>query len=146
MATFIFQAMFAATAATIVSGAVAERVKLPSFLIFATVLVAIAYPIAGSWHWGTGFLSRLGGGDAAFYDFAGSTVVHAFGGFAALACVIVLSPRKCKYTKSGLKPILPSNLPLSTICAFLLFLGVLVVGKRGGEQGAQENFFFLGSE
>ena len=71
-ADFIFQAMFAATAATIVSGAVAERVKLPSFLIFATLLVALAYPIAGSWHWGTGFLSRLGGGEAAFYDFAGT--------------------------------------------------------------------------
>ncbi|BDS06364.1 ammonium transporter [Oceaniferula spumae] len=127
---FIFQAMFAATAATIVSGAVAERVKLSSFLIFATLLVAFAYPIAGSWHWGTGFLSRLGDGDAAFYDFAGSTVVHAFGGFAALACVIVLGPRAGKYTKEGLKPILPSNLPLATIGAFLLFLGWF--GFNGG--------------
>lgn len=127
---FIFQAMFAATAATIVSGAVAERVKLTSFLIFATILVALAYPIAGSWHWGTGFLSRLGDGDAAFYDFAGSTVVHAFGGFAALACVMVLGPRKGKYTKDGLKPILPSNLPLATIGAFLLFLGWF--GFNGG--------------
>lgn len=127
---FIFQAMFAATAATIVSGSVAERVKLSSFLIFSTILVALAYPIAGSWHWGTGFLSRLGDGDAAFYDFAGSTVVHAFGGFAALACVIVLGPRKGKYTKSGLKPILPSNLPLATIGAFLLFLGWF--GFNGG--------------
>jgi len=129
-ADFIFQAMFAATAATIVSGAVAERVKLPSFLIFATLLVALAYPIAGSWHWGTGFLSRLGGGEAAFYDFAGSTVVHAFGGFAALACVIVLGPRRGKYTKDGLRPILPSNLPLATIGAFLLFLGWF--GFNGG--------------
>ena len=129
-ADFIFQAMFAATAATIVSGSVAERVKLPAFLIFSTVLVAFAYPIAGSWHWGTGFLSRLGGGDAAFYDFAGSTVVHAFGGFAALACVIVLGPRKGKYTKNGVKPILPSNLPLATIGAFLLFLGWF--GFNGG--------------
>lgn len=127
---FIFQAMFAATAATIVSGAVAERVKLGSFLIFATLLVAFAYPIAGSWHWGTGFLSRLGGGDAAFYDFAGSTVVHAFGGFAALACVLILGPRAGKYTKEGLKPILPSNLPLATIGAFLLFLGWF--GFNGG--------------
>lgn len=127
---FIFQAMFAATAATIVSGAVAERVKLPSFLIFATLLVAFAYPIAGSWHWGTGFLSRLGDGDAAFYDFAGSTVVHGFGGFAALACVLVLGPRKGKYTKEGLKPILPSNLPLATIGTFLLFLGWF--GFNGG--------------
>ncbi|NWK55425.1 ammonium transporter [Verrucomicrobiaceae bacterium N1E253] len=122
---FIFQAMFAATAATIVSGAVAERVKLTSFLIFATLLVAFAYPIAGSWHWGTGFLA-----DKGFYDFAGSTVVHAFGGFAALACVIVLGPRRGKYTKDGLKPILPSNLPLATIGAFLLFLGWF--GFNGG--------------
>ena len=87
---FIFQAMFAATAATIVSGAVAERVKLGSFMIFATLLVAIGYPVVGSWHWGGGWLGSLEGG---FYDFAGSTVVHAFGGFAALACVVVLGPR-----------------------------------------------------
>ena len=127
---FIFQAMFAATAATIVSGAVAERVKLSSFLIFATVLVAFAYPIAGSWHWVTGFLSKLGDGDAAFYDFAGSTVVHAFGGFAALACVIVLGPRNGKYTKNGVKPILPHNLPLAAIGVFLLFLGWF--GFNGG--------------
>lgn len=86
---FIFQAMFAATAATIVSGAVAERVKLPSFMIFAVLLVTISYPITGSWEWGEGWLDDLG-----FYDFAGSTVVHAVGGFAALACVIVLGDRK----------------------------------------------------
>jgi Amt family ammonium transporter len=73
---FIFQAMFAATAATIVSGAVAERVKLSSFMIYSTILVAFGYTIAGSWHWGGGWLANLGGGDAAFYDFAGSTVVH----------------------------------------------------------------------
>ncbi|MGJ8676334.1 MAG: ammonium transporter [Akkermansiaceae bacterium] len=124
-ADFIFQAMFAATAATIVSGAVAERVKLGSFLVFATILVAFLYPIAGSWHWGGGFL-----GDFGFYDFAGSTVVHAFGGFAALACVIVLGPRKGKFTKDGLKPILPSNLPLAAIGCFLLFLGWF--GFNGG--------------
>ena len=124
-ADFIFQAMFAATAATIVSGAVAERVKLGSFLVFATILVAVLYPIAGSWHWGTGFLA-----DKGFYDFAGSTVVHAFGGFAALACVLVLGARKGKYTKEGLKPILPSNLPLAAIGAFLLFLGWF--GFNGG--------------
>lgn len=124
-ADFIFQAMFAATAATIVSGAVAERVKLGSFLVFATILVAFLYPIAGSWHWGGGFL-----GDVGFYDFAGSTVVHAFGGFAALACVLVLGARKGKYTKDGLKPILPSNLPLAAIGAFLLFLGWF--GFNGG--------------
>ena len=84
---FIFQAMFAATGATIVSGAVAERVKLSSFMVFALLFVGVAYPIAGSWHWGGGVLSELG-----FKDFAGSTVVHAFGGFGALACVLVLRP------------------------------------------------------
>ena len=122
---FIFQAMFAATAATIVSGAVAERVKLGSFMIFSTLLVAIAYPIAGSWHWGKGILA-----DAGFYDFAGSTVVHLFGGFAALACIIILGPRKGKYTSAGLKPILPHSLPLAAIGAFLLFFGWF--GFNGG--------------
>ncbi len=122
---FLFQAMFAATAATIVSGAVAERVKLSSFMIFAVVLVAFAYPLAGSWHWGTGILAKAG-----FTDFAGSTVVHAFGGFAALACVMVLGPRKGKYTKDGIKPILGHNLPLATIGVFLLWLGWF--GFNGG--------------
>ncbi len=117
-ADFIFQAMFAATAATIVSGAVAERVKLGTFMIFAILLVGFAYPITGSWKWGAGFLDQKG-----FYDFAGSSVVHAFGGFAALACVLILGPRKGKFTKSGIKPVLPSNLPLATIGAFLLWFG-----------------------
>lgn len=115
---FIFQGMFAATAATIVSGAVAERVKLTSFMIFAVLLVGIAYPITGGWKWGAGFLDAKG-----FYDFAGSSVVHAFGGFAALACVILLGARKGKYTASGIKPILPSNLPLANIGALLLWFG-----------------------
>ena len=88
---FIFQAMFAATAATIVSGAVAERIKLPSFMIFATLLVAIAYPVVGSWHWGGGWLSGLnpveGEDPAGFKDFAGSAVVHAFGGFVIVSTV-----------------------------------------------------------
>ncbi len=125
---FIFQAMFAATAATIVSGAVAERIKLSTFMVFAVLLVGIAYPIVGSWHWGTGFL----GGDQGwgFYDFAGSTVVHAFGGFAALACVIVLGPRRGKYTKDGIKPILGHNMPLAAIGVFLLWLGWF--GFNGG--------------
>lgn len=131
---FIFQAMFAATAATIVSGAVAERVKLSSFLIFSAILVGIAYPLAGSWHWGGGFLANLKSG--AFYDFAGSTVVHAFGGFAALACVMVLGPRRGKYTKNGIKPILGHSMPLATIGAFLLFLGWF--GFNGGSVLAAE--------
>ena len=115
---FIFQAMFAATAATIVSGAVAERIKLGKFMIFATLLVTIAYPLAGSWHWGTGFLAKMG-----FADFAGSTVVHAFGGFAALACCMILGPRKGKYTENGIKPILGHSMPLAAIGVFLLWLG-----------------------
>lgn len=122
---FLFQAMFAATAATIVSGAVAERVKLTSFMIYATILVTFFYPITGSWKWGYGFLNTWG-----FHDFAGSTLVHAFGGFAALAAVIVLGPRLGKYTKEGVKPILPHNLPLATIGVFLLFLGWF--GFNGG--------------
>jgi Amt family ammonium transporter len=122
---FLFQAMFAATAATIVSGAVAERVKLTSFMIYATILVTFLYPITGSWKWGYGWLNTMG-----FHDFAGSTLVHAFGGFAALAAVIVLGPRLGKYTKDGVKPILPHNLPLATIGVFLLFLGWF--GFNGG--------------
>lgn len=126
---FIFQAMFAATAATIVSGAVAERIKLSSFMIYAVLLVGVLYPIVGSWHWGGGFLGDFLG--AGFYDFAGSTVVHAFGGFAALACVIILGPRAGKYSKDGgIKPILGSNMPLATIGVFLLWLGWF--GFNGG--------------
>lgn len=124
---FIFQAMFAATAATIVSGSVAERIKLPSFMLFALVLVAIGYPIAGSWHWGEGWLSEL---STPFYDFAGSTVVHAFGGFAALACVIILGPRRGKYTKTGIRPIFGHSMPLAAIGVFLLFFGWF--GFNGG--------------
>ena len=122
---FIFQAMFAATGATIVSGAVAERIKLPSFMLFATLLVAIAYPISGSWKWGTGWLEAAG-----FYDFAGSSIVHAFGGFAALACVLILGPRKGKYANGQIKPILGHSMPLATIGVFLLFLGWF--GFNGG--------------
>ena len=123
---FIFQAMFAATAATIVSGAVAERIKLGSFMILGTIVVAIAYPISGSWKWGGGWLDQMG-----FYDFAGSSLVHAFGGFAALAAVIVLGPRLGKYTSDGkIRPILGHSMPLATIGVFLLFLGWF--GFNGG--------------
>ena len=124
---FIFQAMFAATAATIVSGAVAERINLLGFLIYATILVGLVYPIAGSWHWGGGWLSTL---DTAFYDFAGSSAVHAFGGFAALAAVIVLGPRAGKYINGKVKPIVGHNLPLAAIGTFLLFFGWF--GFNGG--------------
>lgn len=122
---FIFQAMFAATAATIVSGAVAERVKLPVFMLFATLLVGFAYPITGSWKWGGGWLDQMG-----FYDFAGSSVVHAFGGFAALACAMILGPRTGKYMPSGITPIAGHSMPLAAIGVFLLWLGWF--GFNGG--------------
>ena len=122
---FIFQAMFAATAATIVSGAVAERIKLSSFMIFATLLVTFAYPVTGSWKWGLGWLDARG-----FYDFAGSTLVHGFGGFAALACVMVLGPRTGKYVNGQVRPILGHSMPLATIGVFLLFFGWF--GFNGG--------------
>ena len=116
---FIFQAMFAATAATIVSGAVAERIKLSSFLIFSTIYVALIYPIAGSWKWGAGWLDQMG-----FHDFAGSTLVHSVGGWAALIGAIILGPRIGKYSKNGkIKPILGHNMPLASIGVFLLWFG-----------------------
>ena len=124
---FIFQAMFAATAATIVSGAVAERINLKGFMIYATILVGIGYPVAGSWHWGGGFLSAMG---TPFKDFAGSSAVHAFGGFAALAAVLVLGPRRGKYIDGKIKPILGHSMPLATIGVFLLWLGWF--GFNGG--------------
>lgn len=122
---FIFQAMFAATAATIVSGAVAERIKLASFMLGATILVTFAYPITGSWKWGGGWLDQWG-----FYDFAGSSLVHGFGGFAALAAVLVLGPRHGKYVDGKIKPILGHSMPLATIGVFLLLLGWF--GFNGG--------------
>lgn len=122
---FFFQAMFAATAATIVSGAVAERIKLHSFLIFTTVFVAIAYPLAGSWKWGGGWLDQLG-----FYDFAGSTLVHSVGGWAALAGAIILGPRIGKFVAGRVNPILGHNLPLATIGVFILWFGWF--GFNGG--------------
>ncbi|MCB0554974.1 MAG: ammonium transporter [Phaeodactylibacter sp.] len=122
---FIFQAMFAATAATIVSGAVAERIKLGSFLLFATVFVAISYPITGMWKWGGGWLNEAG-----FYDFAGSTLVHAVGGWGALAAVILLGARRGKYTKEGIKPIPGHSMPLAAMGVFLLWFGWF--GFNGG--------------
>ncbi|MGY8736301.1 MAG: ammonium transporter, partial [bacterium] len=123
---FLFQAMFAATAATIVSGAVAERIKLSSFMIFSTLFVAFVYPIAGSWKWGGGFLDAMG-----FYDFAGSTLVHSLGGWGALVGAMVLGPRLGKYAKDGrVMPIPGSSMPLTTIGVFLLWLGWF--GFNGG--------------
>lgn len=123
---FLFQAMFAATAATIVSGAVAERVRLSSFMIFATLFVGLLYPWVGSWKWGGGWLDQLG-----FYDFAGSTLVHSVGGWGALVGAMMLGARIGKYTKSGnLTPIPGHSLPLATIGVFLLWLGWF--GFNGG--------------
>ena len=122
---FLFQAMFAATAATIVSGAVAERVKLGSFLIFSTIYVAIVYPMVGMWHWGGGWLSAAG-----FHDFAGSTIVHSVGGWAALVGAIVLGPRTGKYVNGMVRAIPGHSLPLATIGVFLLWLGWF--GFNGG--------------
>lgn len=115
---FIFQGMFAATAATIVSGAVAGRVKLGSFLVFSTIFVALVYPFIGSWKWGGGWLDQMG-----FYDFAGSTLVHAVGGFGALAGAMVLGPRIGKYVEGQVRPIVGHSLPLATVGMFLLWLG-----------------------
>ena len=122
---FIFQAMFAATAATIVSGAVCERIKLSSFLIFSTLFVAVVYPVVGMWKWGGGFLETL---KIPFYDFAGSTIVHSLGGWAALAGVLCLGPRLGKYEK--VKKFVPHNYPLATIGVFLLWFGWF--GFNGG--------------
>ena len=123
---FLFQAMFAATAATIVSGAVAERIKLVSFMIFSAIFVAFVYPIAGSWKWGGGFLDAAG-----FYDFAGSTLVHSVGGWAALIGTLALGSRIGKYGADGqVQPIPGSSMPLATIGVFLLWLGWF--GFNGG--------------
>jgi Amt family ammonium transporter len=122
---FLFQGMFAATAATIVSGAVAERIKLSSFLVFSTIFVGIAYPITGMWKWGGGFLDALG-----FYDFAGSTLVHSVGGWGALMGVIFLGPRIGKYKKGKTSPIPGHSMPLAAIGVFLLWLGWF--GFNGG--------------
>ncbi len=124
---FLFQAMFAATAATIVSGAVAERVKLSSFLVFSVVFVSIAYPITGMWKWGNGWLNNL---STPFYDFAGSTLVHSVGGWGALAGVLILGPRLGKYRDGKIYPMLGHNMPLATIGVFLLWLGWF--GFNGG--------------
>ncbi|MEX1010856.1 MAG: ammonium transporter [Balneolaceae bacterium] len=122
---FIFQAMFAATAATIVSGCVTGRIKLSSFMIFGALLLAFSYPVTGSWVWGGGWLSELG-----FYDFAGSTLVHAVGGAAGLACVLLLGARNGKYVKGKIKPIPGHSIPLATVGVFLLWFGWF--GFNGG--------------
>ncbi len=123
---FLFQGMFAATAATIVSGAVAERIKLMPFLLFSTLFVAVSYPMTGYWKWGGGWLEKLG-----FHDFAGSTLVHAVGGWGALVGAIILGPRRGKYAQDGaINAIRGHSMPLATIGVFLLWLGWF--GFNGG--------------
>ncbi len=119
MAKFFFQLVFAGTAATIVSGAVAERIKYISFIAFSFVLVAFVYPVVGHWIWGGGWLAELG-----FWDFAGSTVVHSVGAWAALAGVLVLGPRIDKYAKDGsVRPIPGHNMTSAMTGALILWLG-----------------------
>ena len=127
---FFFQVMFVATAASVISGTVAERIKLWPFLIFVVVLSGLIYPIQGHWTWGG---SELGGLIAGFSDFAGSTIVHSVGGWAALAGVLILGARKGKYGKDGsVRPIPGSNLTLATLGTFILWMGWF--GFNGGSQ------------
>ncbi len=124
---FIFQAMFAATAATIVSGAVAERIKLGVFIFFSLLYVGICYPIVGMWKWGGGFLNAM---ETPFYDFAGSTIVHSVGGWGALIGALLLGPRIGKYTGRIMNAIPGHSIPLATIGVFLLWFGWF--GFNGG--------------
>ncbi|MDU8886740.1 ammonium transporter [Yeosuana sp. MJ-SS3] len=122
---FLFQGMFAATAATIVSGAVAERMKIGPFMVFTIIYVGLIYPIAGSWKWGGGFLDNLG-----FYDFAGSTLVHSVGGWAALVAVWLLGSRIGKFKDGRIQAIPGHNIPLATAGVIILWLGWF--GFNGG--------------
>ncbi|GGA17019.1 ammonium transporter [Neptunicoccus cionae] len=124
---FFFQLMFCAATASIVSGALAERIKLWPFLIFVVILTAVIYPVQASWKWGAGFLDQAG-----FLDFAGSTVVHSVGGWAALTGAIILGPRIGKYRDGRVTPMLGSNLTLATLGTFILWLGWF--GFNGGSQ------------
>lgn len=124
---FLFQGMFAATAATIVSGAVAERMKLGPFIIFTVIYVGIVYPIAGSWKWGKGFLENL---ETPFYDFAGSTLVHSVGGWAAIIAIWLLGPRIGKFKNNQSFAIPGHNIPLATAGVLILWFGWF--GFNGG--------------
>ena len=128
MSDWFFQMVFVATTASIVSGTLAERVKLWSFFAFITVLTALIYPVIGAWTWGGGWLSEMG-----FQDFAGSTIVHSTGGWAALAGAIVVGARRGKFRPDGsVKPTPPSNVPAVTLGVFILWLGWF--GFNGGSQ------------
>jgi len=124
---FFFQLMFCAATASIVSGVLAERIKLWPFLLFTFILTAVIYPLQASWKWGGGFLDAMG-----FLDFAGSTVVHSVGGWAALAGVLILGPRLGKYKGGRVIPMPGANLPLATLGTFILWLGWF--GFNGGSQ------------
>ena len=124
---FFFQLMFCAATASIVSGVLAERIKLWPFLLFTFVLTAVIYPLQASWKWGGGFLDSMG-----FLDFAGSTVVHSVGGWAALAGVLILGPRIGKYKDGRVVPMPGANLPLATLGTFILWMGWF--GFNGGSQ------------
>lgn len=125
---FFFQAMFCATGATIISGAVAGRIKLAPFLLFTAFFTGVVYCLVGSWHWGGGYLNQM---ETPFYDFAGSTVVHSVGGWGALVGAFLLGPRLGKYAKDGsVQPIPGHNMPLATIGVFLLWFGWF--GFNGG--------------
>ncbi len=127
---FLFQGMFAATAATIVSGAVAERIKIGPFMIFTIIYVGLIYPIVGSWQWGGGFLSSLGG-EEGFYDFAGSTLVHSVGGWGALIAIYLLGARLGKFDPDGKPNAIPGhNIPMATAGVLILWLGWF--GFNGG--------------
>ena len=128
MSDWFFQMVFVATTASIVSGTLAERVKLWSFLVFILVLTAVIYPIIGSWTWGGGWLAAMG-----FQDFAGSTIVHSTGGWAALAGALIVGPRKGKFRPDGsVRATPPSNVPAVTLGVFILWLGWF--GFNGGSQ------------
>ena len=128
MSDWFFQMVFVATTASIVSGALAERAKLWSFFVFTIVLTAIIYPLVGAWTWGEGWLYAMG-----FQDFAGSTIVHSTGGWAALSGAIVIGARKGKFRQDGtVKPTPPSNVPAVTLGVFILWMGWF--GFNGGSQ------------
>ena len=128
MSDWFFQMVFVATTASIVSGTLAERVKLWSFFLFTLILTAFIYPVVGAWTWGGGWLNQMG-----FQDFAGSTIVHSTGGWAALAGAIVVGPRLRKFRADGtVKPTPPSNVPVVTLGIFILWLGWF--GFNGGSQ------------
>ena len=134
MSDFFFQVVFVATAMSVVSGAVAERKKLWTFLGFAAIFTALIYPIQGSWSWGGGWLSELG-----FFDFAGSGIVHMAGAAAALAAVLLIGPRMGKYTEDGVpQPIPGSNTALVTLGTLILWMGWF--GFNGGSQLAIDGF------